>query len=360
MDKSLHIGLVGPLPPPSGGMANQTLQLAKLLRQESLQVEVVQTNAAYKPKIVSKLPILRALFRLLFYIINLWQVAGRVDVFHIMANSGWSWHLFTVPAVWIAKCRKVPTVINYRGGEAEKFFSQSFKYVKPTLNASASIIVPSKFLEEVFSKRGIETQIIANIIDLDRFKKIESKTEQGYPHLLITRNLELIYDNETAIRAFHEVTTHYPNAQLTIAGTGPELENLQSLVKQLELSSKVKFTGRVDTLDMPALYQSADVMLNPSRVDNMPNSILEALASGVPVVTTNVGGIPYMVEHNKTALLVDPQQPSVMSKAIRQVIEDDQCHQNLVKSGLDLVKQFAWSEVSQHWISLYKKLAISV
>lgn len=359
MEKSLHIGLVGPLPPPSGGMANQTLQLAKLLRQESLQVEVVQTNAPYKPKVVENIPIVRALFRLFFYIFKLWNVAGRVDVFHIMANSGWSWHLFTVPAVWIAKLRKVPTVINYRGGEAERFFSQSFKYVKPTLSASSSVVVPSSFLEEVFSKRGVETQIIANIIDLDRFNVINTKGDKDYPHILVTRNLELIYDNETAIRAFSEITADYPNAKLTIAGTGPELENLQSLVEQLELTSKVKFTGRIDTQHMPALYQSADIMLNPSRVDNMPNSILEALASGVPVVTTNVGGIPYMVEHEKTALLVGPEEPAAMKNAICQILENDQCQQHLISSGLALVKQFAWSEVSQHWLSLYKKLALS-
>lgn len=358
MANGLHIGLVGPLPPPSGGMANQTLQLAKLLRQENICVDVVQTNASYKPKWAGKIPVLRAVFRLVFYIINLWKIAGQVEVFHIMANSGWSWHLFTVPAVWIAKLRSVPTVINYRGGEAEKFFSKSFKYVQPTLNACSSIIVPSRFLEEVFSKRGVTTQIIANIIDLERFNSTDNKAKEFSPHLLVTRNLELIYDNETAIRAFNEILATYPNAGLTIAGTGPELDNLQSLVEELGLLQKIKFTGRVDTQKMPALYQSADVMLNPSRVDNMPNSILEALASGVPVVSTNVGGIPYMVEHESTALLVDPEDYMAMAAAIRQVLEDKQCQQKLVSSGLDLVKQFAWSEVSQHWLSLYKKLAV--
>ena len=357
MSNSLHIGLVGPLPPPSGGMANQTLQLAKLLREENIAVELVQTNAAYKPSWIEKIPVLRAMFRLMFYMINLWSVAGRVDLFHIMANSGWSWHLFTVPAVWIAKLRGVPTVINYRGGEAEKFFSKSFRYVKPTLNASSRVVVPSRFLEEVFSKRGVATQIIANIIDLDRFNVTENKAKEYSPHLLVTRNLELIYDNETAIKAFNEIITSYPNAHLTIAGTGPELANLKALVEQLELSQQVMFTGRVDTQHMPALYQSADVMINPSRVDNMPNSILEALASGIPVVTTNVGGIPYMVEHGKTAVFVAPEDYKSMASAIVKVLEDKQYQQDLVSSGLLLVKQFSWSEVSLHWLSLYKKLA---
>ena len=152
MDHPLSIGIVGPLPPPSGGMANQTQQLANLLSQESLDVELVQTNAPYQPECIGKIPVLRAIFRLFFYVISLWKSAGHVEVFHIMANSGWSWHLFTMPAVWIAKLRGTATIVNYRGGKAEKFFSQSFKFVKPTLNASSKIVVPSRFSGRSFFK----------------------------------------------------------------------------------------------------------------------------------------------------------------------------------------------------------------
>ncbi len=73
---------------------------------------------------------------------------------------------------------------------------------------------------------------------------------------------------------------------------------------------------------MAALYRSADVMLNPSLADNMPISVLEALASGVPVVTTNVGGVPYLVEHEKTALLVPPQNPEAMAEAVLLLLND--------------------------------------
>ena len=357
MSQSLHLGLVGPLPPPSGGMANQTLQLAKLLEQENINVELIQTNAPYKPSWVANLPVIRAGFRLILYVIMLWQVAGRVNVFHIMANSGWSWHLFTVPAVWIAKLRKVPCVINYRGGEAETFFNKSFRIVKPTLNACSKIIVPSRFLGQVFSKRQVETQIVANIIDLDRFSPINKDSKEDAPHLLVARNLELIYDNVTAVQAFNEILKIYPKAKLTIAGTGPELENLQTLVSELGISTQVTFTGRVDTKKMPALYQSADVMLNPSRVDNMPNSILEALASGVPVVSTNVGGIPYMVEDEVTALLVPPENHLAMANAIQRVLQDKKFKQKLIDTGLSFVTQFSWPEVKGHWLAVYKKLA---
>ena len=357
MNHPLSVGIVGPLPPPSGGMANQTQQLANLLKQESINVEVVQTNAPYKPACVEKIPVIRALFRLFFYTFRLWGAAGRVDVFHIMANSGWSWHLFTMPAVWIAKLRGTATIVNYRGGKAEKFFSQSFKTIKPTLNACSKIVVPSRFLEEVFTKRNIKTQIIANIIDLERFTPEQSKAVTQSPHLLVARNLEQIYNNAMAIHTLHEIKKTFPQATLTIAGSGPDLENLKQLVNHLKLADSVNFTGRVDTLQMPALYQSADVMLNTSRVDNMPNSILESLASGVPVVSTDVGGIPFMVEHGKNVLLVKSEDFTAMANSVLQILENKKLRESLITEGRVLVRNFSWPQVKVHWINAYKELS---
>src|SRR5574340_361920 len=118
----LRIGLIGLFPPPSGGMANQTLQLAKLLRQEDIMVELVQVNRPYHPRWVAKLKGIRAAFRLLPYLAHLWRSVGKVQLLHIMANSGWSWHLFAAPAIWVGWIRGEPVIVNYHGGEAEAVF----------------------------------------------------------------------------------------------------------------------------------------------------------------------------------------------------------------------------------------------
>ena len=106
----LRIALVGPLPPPSGGMANQTRQLAELLGSEGLRVEVVQVNPPYRPAWVGAVWGVRAFFRLVPYLLALWRTLGRVQLAHVMANSGWAWHLFAAPAILIAQMRKVPVV----------------------------------------------------------------------------------------------------------------------------------------------------------------------------------------------------------------------------------------------------------
>ncbi|HEC26126.1 MAG TPA: glycosyltransferase family 1 protein, partial [Gammaproteobacteria bacterium] len=105
-------------------MANQTRQLAGLLRTAGADVSLVQINAPYRPAWVGRLQGIRALFRLFPYIWQLWHTAGKVRLFHIMANSGWSWHLFAAPAIWIGWLRGVSVIVNYRGGEAEEFFSR--------------------------------------------------------------------------------------------------------------------------------------------------------------------------------------------------------------------------------------------
>jgi glycosyltransferase involved in cell wall biosynthesis len=353
--KELKIALVGPLPPPSGGMANQVLQLQKLLCTEDIQVETVQVNQPYRPSWIERIRGVRALFRFLPYLWELWRVAGRVDLVHIMANSGWSWHLFAAPAIWIAHLRGVTVILNYRGGEAEKFFSRSFFWVNLSMKKVDAIIVPSGFLEQIFKRYELTCHIVPNIIDLSRFHPAPCAYPdlQTAPRILVARNLEPIYDNASALRAFALIQQQYPLATLTIAGSGPEQSMLQNLAIDLGIHHSVSFTGRVDNQQMPFLYQQADIMLNPSLADNMPISVLEAMASGVVVVSTRVGGLPYLVEHNRTAILVPLQNPQEMAQAVLQLIQDDNKIRQMCNAGVESVKQYTWSQVRTKLFEVY-------
>ena len=350
----MHIGLVGPLPPPYGGMANQTQQLAELLRSEGLQVSLVQTNAPYFPQWVSGLPFVRAFFRLMPYLYALWRLAGRCDVIHVMANSGWSWHLFAAPAVWIAKLRKVPAVVNYRGGEAETFLAQSSRSVRITMRLASRLIVPSGFLKAVFTRFDMPVSVVPNIIDIARFNN-PAPYRAKRNHLLVARNLEPIYDNETAIRAFYLVHRSNPDATLTIAGSGPLAESLRALAKSLGLEKAVIFTVRLNRDAMAQAYRAADIAINPSLVDNMPNSVLEAMASGVPVISTHVGGVPYIVTDEQTALLVPPNSPEIMANAILRLMNDTELSNKLVDNSLTEVQKYTWQQVWPLLAELYGK-----
>ncbi len=353
--KGLRVLLVGPVPPPSGGMANQTVQLAELLRREGASVQLVEVNAPYHPRSIGRVPLLRAAFRLVPYLGRLWRSAGRADISHVMASSGWSWHLFAAPAVWIAAVRRLPVVVNYRGGGAGDFFRSSQPWIRPTLARCSAVIVPSTFLERIFREYGFDAEVVPNIVDLRRFAAapVSSRPSSGVPHLVVARNLEAIYDVGTAIRAFRIVRDQIAGAKLSIAGSGAAQASLEALVGELGIRDAVVFTGRLENERMAALYSQADLVLNPSLVDNMPISILEALASGVPVVSTDVGGIPDLVTHGRTAVLVSPRDPEAMARAALDLLSDPDHRAALVRAGLEHVRDFTWEKVRPRLLAAY-------
>lgn len=353
----MRIALVGPLPPPAGGMAQQTRQLAELLRSAGAAVDLIPTNAAYRPAWAGRVPVLRALVRLVAYLAHLWAGAGRAQLLHVMANSGWSWHLFAVPAIWVAWCRRVPVVINYRGGGAADFLAGSQAQVRFSMRRAAALIVPSGFLVDVFQRFGMPAEVVPNILDLARFRPADRPAAPAQPRtqVIVARHLEPIYDNATAIRAFALLHQQVPAARLTLAGSGPEAGRLQALVADLGLDAAVRFTGTLDRDGMAALYAGADVCVNPSLTDNSPNSVLESMAAGVPVVSTDVGGVPYIVRHGHNGLLVPPGDPQAMAAALMRVLGDAALWQRLSAAGRADVQGFAWPQVAARLLGVYRR-----
>ena len=369
--RGLRVALVGPVPPPSGGMANQLRQLERLLRGEGAAVEVVPVNAPYRPAWIGRLPGLRALARLLPYCLALRAAARRADVIHVLASSGWSWHLFAAPAVWISRAAGAPVVVNYRGGGAGPFLERGVTWVKPTLRRATALVVPSDFLREVFARFQFAARVVPNVIDAERFAPAaaaahapapapaDDAAARGGPNVLIARNLEPVYDVATGLRAFRRVREKFPAARLSVAGTGPERERLQALARELSIGDSVEFVGRIENEEMPAFYRRADVMLNPSLADNMPISILESLASGVPVVTTNVGGIPYLVRHDETAQMVSPGDEGAMASAITRLWADRALAERQSRAGLALAREYTWERVGARWAAVYREAIAS-
>lgn len=349
----LHVVLIGPVAPPEGGMATQTRQLAELLRGEGASVSVLAVNAPYCPAWVGKLRGVRALFRLLPYLAALWRHAARADLFHIMANSGWSWHLCAAPALAVARLRGVPTVVNYRGGEAERFLGASAPMVLPFLRRADVLAVPSAFLHGVFRQYGIDAQIVPNIVDVRRFRPAAAEPDRDAPRFVVARNLEALYDIGTALRAFARIRARVPAATLAVAGSGPEHGALVRLAHELGIAQATTFCGRLDRAQMAGLYRGARLALNPSRVDNMPNSVLEAMASGVPVVSTDAGGVRFILRHGSTGLLVPVGDDAAMADAALRLLEDPLQWRALRDAALADVQQYTWAQVRERWSRIY-------
>lgn len=354
LTKSINqVVIVGPLPPPAGGMANQTRKLSELLTAEGLSVSIIQVNASYRPRWVGKIKGLRALCRLLPYLLALTLGTRRCDLVHIMANSGWSWYLYALPAIIISRLNGRVVVVNYRGGYATEFFARSWSKVKLGLKQVQGIMVPSAFLQQVFAGYHQTVDVVPNVLDSQLFCPRQRRFAQDGLHLVVTRNLESIYGVDTVLEAFAIVCQQHPDARLSIAGTGPQLAALQTQVVSLALQHQVTFTGRLTPQQMASLYQKADITLNASRVDNTPNSIIESLACATVVVSTDVGGIPQLVSHQFDALLVPVNDAELMAQQVFSLIQDPPLRDKLVNNGLDTIKKFYWKNVWQQLSRCY-------
>jgi len=270
-----------------------------------------------------------------------------------MANSGWSWHLHAAPAIWIGWLRGKAVVLNYRGGEAPEFMARRAALVCFTMRRAQAVIVPSAYLARVFGAYGIHAQIVPNIVDLARFQP--APRAPGGAHILIARHLEPLYDHATGLHAFALLRATWPHARLTICGEGPELPRLRLLAEALQQQDAVHFAGKQDNAGMAEHYRHADLALNPSLADNQPNSVLEAWASGVPVVSTNVGGVPDLIADRVDGLLTPPGDAESMAAAMRSVLAAPALAQRLAMAGLASAQRYSWQRVAPLLAAQYRR-----
>ncbi|HKP87109.1 MAG TPA: glycosyltransferase family 4 protein, partial [Blastocatellia bacterium] len=148
----------------------------------------------------------------------------------------------------------------------------------------------------------------------------------------------------------------FPDASLTVAGDGWQRKQLEELARDLGLRN-VEFIGRVTFEKMPALYDSADIYLTATDIDNMPGSVIECFASGLPVVTTDAGGIPYILAHEETGLMVRRGDHEALAASAIRLLEDNALAAGIAARARERCRDFSWTEVRDQWLRLYRPLA---
>ena len=255
----------------------------------------------------------------------------RADVVHVFSASYWSFLLAPLPAVIVARLLGRPVLVNYRSGEAPDHLRRS-TIARTTLRAVDRNIVPSRFLQQVFAEHEIPAQIIPNIIDREQFRfRLRDPLR---PRLLSTRNFEPLYDVASTLRAFALVQRRYPDATLTLVGAGSEDASLRRLAAELGLRG-VTFAGRVAPEDISTYYADADIYVQTPTIDNMPSSILEAFASGLPVVSTEAGGVPAMLTDGVHGLLAPIGDADQMAAQVLRLLEDSTLARRLALAARD-------------------------
>jgi glycosyltransferase involved in cell wall biosynthesis len=293
----------------------------------------------------------RTLVTQLWYWPLLIRELRRADVVHIFSASYSSFLLAPLPAVVVARLLGRPILLNYHSGEAPDHLGRSW-IARRTLQRHVDVnVVPSPFLQRVLASFRIEAQVVANTIDLRAFAyRVRDPVR---PQFLSTRNFEPLYNVACVLRAFARIQTRYPDAELTLVGGGSQEPMLRALALELGLRN-VAFAGAVAPAEIARYYASADVYLQAPSIDNMPLSVLEAFASGLPVVSTDVGGVPAILTDGVHGLLApDNDADRLAAQAIR-LLEQPGLARRLAEAAHHTCRQYDWSVVREGWLAAYR------
>ena len=345
--------IVAPAAPPYGGMQVQGELLTTLLRADGFSVVPFASNQPFPRcmRVFEKLRGVRPFPRAAVFSLRLWRELAEVDVVHVLAASWLYFFLVVYPAVLLSRLRRKRVVLNYRAGDAGRFLSVCAVLVRPAFRLAHVVTAPSKFLKQVLeSGARVPVTVVPNISNLSVFHRRPRPVPA--PRILVARQLQKRYDVASVLQAFSKIQERHAEASLWIAGTGPEEATLRSLVSTWELRH-VRFLGEVEHDNLPAVYDQCDIFLNASRVDNFPGALMEASASGLVVVTTRAGGIPFLYEDGKNALLVDVGDSDGLASAVEKVLEQPALARNLTEAGFELARQFEWSEVRRALLEVY-------
>src|SRR4051812_5861468 len=288
----------------------------------------------------------------LWYVPLLVRELRRADVVHVFSASYFSFLLAPLPAIAVARALGKPVLLNYHSGEAPDHLARS-AVARWVLARVDRTVVPSGFLVDVFGSFGLGASAIPNIIDLERFAF--RLREPLRPRLLSTRNFFPLYNVACTIRAFQFVQARWRDATLTLVGAGPEEARLRQLVDDLRLRH-VTFTGCVPPDDIHDQYAAHDIYVQSPSIDNMPLSVVEAYASGLPVVATDVGGVPSILTHGEHGLLAPCDDHAALASRILLLLEQPGFARELAHNAYAMCDAFSWKNVREQWLSQYRQV----
>lgn len=360
--RKVRVLLVGPSLDIMGGQAVQAERLLRNLQENPhLEVDFLAVNPRLPWPFAwcQRVKYIRTVATTAAYFYTLLRRVGSFDVVHAFSASYTSYLLAPLPAMAIARLLGKVTVLNYRSGEADDHLSRWKRTAVPTMRRFADrIVVPSRYLVEVFGAHGLRAEAIHNFVPLDRLPYRRRTTLT--PRFLSNRNLEPLYNVECTIRAFHEIRAAFPAATMMVAGDGSERERLGALVDELGLGDAVTFVGRVTNEKMDSLYDASDVYLNSPNIDNMPGSILEAFAAGLPVATTDAGGIPFIVRDGQNGSMVRTGDADALAQAaLRYLLEPAHALRLADTARAECEALYSWHTVQAEWEALYTSMRTS-
>lgn len=240
------------------------------------------------------------------------------------------------------------------GGSLPERLDHSPKMSRLLFGRSFRNISPSGYLKAEFEKRGYgNIDVIPNNIEVSNYKF--TVRDQYRPRLLWVRSFAEIYNCGMAVEVLNLVLKRYPEA--TLCMIGPDKDG--SMAKTVDLANKygigdsLKITGQMTKEEWHKISEEYDIFISTTNFDNTPVSVIESMALGLPVVSTNVGGMPYLIENGVDGYLTEKGNPQMMAEKIFEITSSPEATQEIVGKARKKAESFAWGCVSELWRGVF-------
>ena len=309
--------------------------LAEKLEQDGIKLKLIST---FKNKILRLLHILLAI---LFY---------KGKKIHIDVFSGPAFSIAEA-ASSLAFLRKKKIILTLHGGRLVEFDEHQNSRIKKVFNRAWLIQTPSLFLQSHFEKIGYEVNYLPNSISLNNFPFKRSSLK---PYsLLWVRGFTSIYNPKLAIEILHEIKKKFPKCSLTMIGPDKGLlDEMKTLAQTLGVTDSLTITGPIANEKLYTYYQSHKVYLNTTSYESFGVAVIEAAACGVPIVSSNVGELPFIWEDEYNILLVDNFTAKDFCKPIIRLFENEELCEKLSLNGRSNAEKFNWENIKQDWVKI--------
>ncbi|HVO69728.1 MAG TPA: glycosyltransferase family 4 protein [Aggregatilineaceae bacterium] len=281
----------------------------------------------------------------------------QIDIMCLQVYGGPSFVVEDM-ASWLGKRFGHRIILVLHGGNMPNFMAHYPQWTRRVLSRGEVICTPSPFLQHAVSLYGFNAEVIPNPIDLSQYPYRQRSTL--HPNLLWMRTFEPLYNPAMAMRVFARIKQTVPEARLVMGGQARGQEGeIEQMARDLGLSDAVRFVGFLDMAGKAREGNAADVFLNTNHVDNMPVSVVEACAMGLPIIATNVGGLPYLLTDGETGLLVPDDDDEAMSAAVQRLLQTPALAAKLSAQGRAVAERSSWEVVRNQWEALFARLHLA-
>ena len=370
-------------PPEIGGPATYTKELCKHFASfhDITVVAYTNTNKSFPDtKLISVNKQKPLIIRLIKYFLEILKIARKMDVIYVQNAMAAG-----LPVALASMFSGVPFVLKFVGDEAweraaqlrltkkrlEEFLAKPERNIRIrimmiiqrfVLRRAAKVITPSNYLREEIIKtyKVSPSRIVVNYNAADDNEVLPFQTKRIQHQIVTTARLVAWKGIDGIIKAVAILKNKFPDIKLVVAGEGPEMNHLQSLAREKGISDHVTFLGNVSRAETWHLRKNSEVYVLNSTYEGLPHTVLTSFAAMIPVVATNISGTNEAIYHEKTGLLVEPNNEKELAEAITRLFEEPELGEKLTKNGAILLKEkFSWEAHLKNLLSVLESVAVN-